>query len=383
MTRILGILRNASLTNVSSSSSRERESERLFFFFFFERERERKSGVGIRRYAASLRRETEAFERLVQEKRVLIVPSPQQRSAQREAEAASRELRFKEATGKRKAALCVVVDSREFRAPLPSQLHARGCRLLPATLTVGDYVLAPELVVERKSVADLVSSLQSGRLFTQAEAMLAAYATSLLLIETTDSLCSGAAAAAKACDKAAADREKKSGRTPPRREDRSVQDLDLDSLAPLTSIEARLALLAMAFPRLRFLWARDTRATAELFTQLKRGREEPVVTACVEHGSARLLEDQDDTGRNAALELLRKLPGVNDRNVRALVERVDSLQDLAQLTTQDLWSILGKANATKLHDFLHAAADDATHAPHAAPGNRPPPLKRRRTTRQD
>lgn len=37
----------------------------------------------------------------------------------------------------------VVVDTREFRAALPSVLHQRGIELLPVTLEVGDYVLSP------------------------------------------------------------------------------------------------------------------------------------------------------------------------------------------------------------------------------------------------
>lgn len=58
----------------------------------------------------------------------------------------------------------VVVDMREFRSALPSMLYAAGMDVVPATLTVGDYVLAPELCVERKSLTDLVQSFASGRL---------------------------------------------------------------------------------------------------------------------------------------------------------------------------------------------------------------------------
>lgn len=53
---------------------------------------------------------------------------------------------------------------REFRSTLPSLLHAAGLLVIPATLTVGDYVLTPDICVERKSIPDLVSSLNSGRL---------------------------------------------------------------------------------------------------------------------------------------------------------------------------------------------------------------------------
>jgi DNA excision repair protein ERCC-4 len=54
---------------------------------------------------------------------------------------------------------------REFRSTLPSLLHAAHLLVVPATLTVGDYVLTPDICVERKSLSDLVSSFNSGRLY--------------------------------------------------------------------------------------------------------------------------------------------------------------------------------------------------------------------------
>jgi DNA excision repair protein ERCC-4 len=58
----------------------------------------------------------------------------------------------------------VIVDMREFRSTLPSLLHAAGQLVIPATLTVGDYILSPNICVERKSIPDLVQSFNSGRL---------------------------------------------------------------------------------------------------------------------------------------------------------------------------------------------------------------------------
>ena len=58
----------------------------------------------------------------------------------------------------------VIVDIREFRSSLPSLLHASNLLVIPATLTVGDYILSPDHCVERKSIPDLISSFNSGRL---------------------------------------------------------------------------------------------------------------------------------------------------------------------------------------------------------------------------
>jgi DNA excision repair protein ERCC-4 len=54
---------------------------------------------------------------------------------------------------------------REFLSKLPSLLHASKLVVVPATLTVGDYILTPDICVERKSIPDLVSSFNSGRLY--------------------------------------------------------------------------------------------------------------------------------------------------------------------------------------------------------------------------
>lgn len=58
----------------------------------------------------------------------------------------------------------VIVDTREFRSSLPSLIHAKNVRIVPTTLIVGDYILSPEMCVERKSIPDLIQSFTSGRL---------------------------------------------------------------------------------------------------------------------------------------------------------------------------------------------------------------------------
>lgn len=58
---------------------------------------------------------------------------------------------------------------REFNCELPTILYKRGIDLVPATLEVGDYILAPDVAVERKALDDLVQSLHSGRIFKQIE----------------------------------------------------------------------------------------------------------------------------------------------------------------------------------------------------------------------
>ena len=72
---------------------------------------------------------------------------------------------------------------REFRSELPSLLHKRGMDIEPVTLEVGDYILTPEICVERKSISDLIGSLNSDCLYNQGTAMSRFYTNLLLLLE--------------------------------------------------------------------------------------------------------------------------------------------------------------------------------------------------------
>lgn len=78
----------------------------------------------------------------------------------------------------------VIIDTREFRSPLPGLLSRLGNIIVkPAFLFVGDYILTPEIAVERKSIPDLTTSLSNGRLRDQLKAMNKHYKRVVLLIE--------------------------------------------------------------------------------------------------------------------------------------------------------------------------------------------------------
>jgi len=77
----------------------------------------------------------------------------------------------------------VVVDEREKASGVPDELSKLGVRVYFSQLPVGDYVLSPEIAVERKTVRDLVSSVYDSRIFTQAARLAASYAKPYLLVE--------------------------------------------------------------------------------------------------------------------------------------------------------------------------------------------------------
>ena len=77
----------------------------------------------------------------------------------------------------------VVADERERASGVPEELSKLNVRVYFSRLPVADYVLNPELAVERKTVRDLVSSVYDSRLFYQAAKLSAAYAKPFLLVE--------------------------------------------------------------------------------------------------------------------------------------------------------------------------------------------------------
>ena len=153
-------------------------------------------------YLTSLRKEKEAFEKLIKDKATMVIPEHRegrdndgeneqnpdlarnlsQKASDPAVEALGKSSRkgFDECSATPPK---VIVDMREFRSDLPSILHKRGIDIEPVTLEVGDYIITPEMCIERKSISDLIGSLQSGRLYNQATAMTRFYTKPMLLIE--------------------------------------------------------------------------------------------------------------------------------------------------------------------------------------------------------
>lgn len=79
--------------------------------------------------------------------------------------------------------LRIIVDERERKSGIPDLLKAVGLNLEMKTLPVGDYIVAPETVVERKSIRDLLSSVFDGRLFDQCSRLKEHFEYPVILME--------------------------------------------------------------------------------------------------------------------------------------------------------------------------------------------------------
>jgi DNA excision repair protein ERCC-4 len=114
--------------------------------------------------------------------------------------------------------------------------------VIPVTLDIGDYILSNNIAVERKSPSDLSQSLRSGRLYKQCQALSLYYETPILLIEFAQNSAF--------------------------RLTFSPYDAELD-------VPRRLVLIALHFPKVRFVWSTNPAATSEIFQDLQANEANP------------------------------------------------------------------------------------------------------------
>ena len=79
--------------------------------------------------------------------------------------------------------LRIIVDERERKSGIPDLLKSIGMGVEMKTLPIGDYIVAPETIVERKSIKDLMASVFDGRLYDQCTRLKEHFAHPIVLIE--------------------------------------------------------------------------------------------------------------------------------------------------------------------------------------------------------
>ena len=79
--------------------------------------------------------------------------------------------------------LRIIVDERERKSGIPDLLKSVGLSVEMKTLPIGDYIVAPETVIERKSIRDLMSSVFDGRLYDQCERLTKNFQHPIVLME--------------------------------------------------------------------------------------------------------------------------------------------------------------------------------------------------------
>lgn len=212
----------------------------------------------------------------------------------------------------------IIVDARELRSQLPFLIWQQRIKLIPVTLKVGDYILTPDIVVERKSLRDLRSSFRDGRLFQQCNQMIAFYRRPMLLIEF--------------------DSSSNFSLEP-------YKDIMRQSRAETREIQENITTLIITFPTLRLIWSASPRHTAEIFEVLKHNRPEPNRDETTETGQAVRYD-------SVAYEVLTAIPGVTIANAQTLATRIKSLRELAEKPFDDLRELVGSEDARRITNFL-------------------------------
>ncbi|ELT90017.1 hypothetical protein CAPTEDRAFT_178005 [Capitella teleta] len=293
-----------------------------------------KGSTEEQRYLTSLRREKEAFEYLIRSKATMVIPEEREGRIEDDPNL-SRDTTHANATvDSRKGGgpeekpqqQKIIVDMREFRSELPSLIHRRGIDIEPVTISVGDYILTPQICVERKSLSDLIGSLNNGRLYNQCVSMCRYYERPVLLIEFD-----------------------------PNKSFALQGKYTVSSEINSSDTTSRLTLLTLHFPRLRVLWCQGPYATAELFHKLKVGREQPDTSKAMSFTGDGESELAIGKYNISAQTMLLKMPGITTKNVHRLLNHVHNICDLVQCSVEKLAGILeNEPLARQLHRFLHA-----------------------------
>ncbi|KAL8948257.1 MAG: hypothetical protein Q9222_005542 [Ikaeria aurantiellina] len=315
-------------------SSHEDRNVRVYFMYYG-------GSVEEQRYLSAVRKEKDAFTRLIKEKGNMAVTLSLDGAAPVDPqEQFLRTVNTRIAGGGRLAATAepprVVVDVREFRSSLPSLLHGRSMVVIPCMLTVGDYVLTPTMCIERKSVRDLISSFKNGRLFNQAETMLQHYKHPMLLIEFD---------------------QNKSFTLDPFADnsfEKAIKSAD-DS----KDLQSKIVLLTIAFPRLKIIWSSSPYQTAEIFAELKNKQDEPDPVKAVQIGLGQGEDPYEQQSFNTTpQDMLRAVPGVTAKNVMRLILEVGDLREVSNLGEDEMDEMVGREAGRQIYRFFNRSVLD-------------------------
>lgn len=307
---------------------------KAFFMYYADSAEEQK-------HLADIRKEKDAFTRLIREKATLARHFELQEENQKFNIQRNRVINTRIAGGANFRTehdeLKIIVDVREFRSSLPNLIYRLGMKVIPCMLTVGDYILSPSFCVERKSIPDLISSFKTGRLYAQCEQMFRNYELPILLIEFEESK--------SFSFEAFSDNKARTSSTNPVAKRLGQQD-----------IQTKLITLLVAFPKLKILWSSSPYETAQIFLDLKASQEEPEITSAISKGvdfSTKVENDDPPLYNDSVLDILQNIPGINNINYISIAQNVRNLKELVMLSEEQLVDLLGIENGKKAYNFIN------------------------------
>ncbi|VDK18140.1 unnamed protein product [Anisakis simplex] len=300
------------------------------------------------RYLCSLRREQLAFEELIRQQGTLLVSreyntarEPPPRLKVIKSGRDSRKTNDETVEEKPK----IIVDMREFNSELPTVVYKRGTDVIAATLEVADYVLSPQIAVERKSLDDLAQSLCNGRVFKQIDQMLRHYRNVILLVEAN--MKDG----------------KKRGNVGPFQGELSKRAREIRFL---------FTVLIWSYPKMHIVWTINPTQSAEMFEEFKLNQPNPDVDHAVsirgdEDERVDLQTDQpSDQGEAATAESAQQQSSSTSSTTKPTERQLNralqrQLMKLPKMTQGDIKRMMLNAQEAKcLLDVINADSEQIT-----------------------
>ncbi len=201
----------------------------------------------------------------------------------------------------------IVVDDREKDSEVPYELERLGVNINYARLEVGDYIPLPEVVVERKSMKDLIRSIYDGRLFMQCSEMIKHYERALIIVEYTN-----------------------------------IQDL-IENPAIVYGALASIA-LDLNISILNAYSARDTAYILLALAKRDKDSKKPMLKKIKKSSS---LKEQQ-------LTIIASFPGIGEKLAIRLLERFNTPLAIVNANTNELARVIGYARAERLKKILES-----------------------------
>ena len=214
----------------------------------------------------------------------------------------------------------VLVDTREMRSSLPFSIYRSNQNMKVSTLDTGDYVLDGVFCIERKSIADFVSSVNSGRLYVQLRRMESKFRHAILLLEFERGK--------RMCLSDHFEAKKENIRS---------------------SILSKLTAVLVNFPGFKIVWSNADATTARVFRSLQTIR----VSSDTHAGADSCVSDAAADQKNPVLyEILLHIEGITEFNVKHAFKHFESLRDLANANIGRLQHVFGIRDGAKIHRFF-------------------------------
>ena len=289
----------ASIRKIEADSSRHKAAAETILMYYID-------SLEEQRNLSEIRDEKYSFEKLISKKSKLALNL-------------SREHRD-EIFGEGKK---ILIDTREMRSSLPFCIYKAKSKIEVRTLEVGDYILSESICVERKAIFDFISSIISGRMYSQLKMASFRYRYPTLLLEF--------------------ERNKRP----------CISDyLEHKKENFLNSILSRFMLLLLKFPTLRIIWSNSDLTTVKVFRSLQE-KDKNKLTDLGTHKNSFCHELESLPVDPVLQELLMSIDGVDLFNYKKIVRNFRNLRELSNAGLENLHKVLGAEKGCRVYTFFN------------------------------